>query len=194
MPACPKQYWRVEVCFAEGVCWDEVCLLQGCCLKLTHLFSLAICLTCALRYEVSESRRWLSIWSCKAQALVKQIETKARMSINHLITRGRLMQVIRDIQNSEDTLVQMHIAVAKNDSNNSSTGGTILRHCDQPYSVVRLLEKENEQKYPCDNYIIGDTSMSADKRNTISHCKIVAWALLAWAVHHQTWRMLKLRL
>lgn len=108
---------------------------------------------------------------------MKQIETKARMSINHLITRGRLMQVIRDIQNSEHTLAQMHIAVAKNDSNNSSAGGTILRHCDQPYSVVRLFEKENEQEYLCDNYIIGDTS--ADKTNTISHCKIVASALLA---------------
>lgn len=91
-----------------------------------------------------------------------------------MITRGRLMQVIRDIQNSEHTLAQMNIAVAKNDYNNSSAGGTILRHCDQPYSVVRLFEKENEQKYLCDNYIIGDTSMSADKTNTISHCKIVA--------------------
>lgn len=54
MPACIGESRFVLLKVFVGM---EACLLQGCCFELTHLFSLAICLTCALRYEVSESRR-----------------------------------------------------------------------------------------------------------------------------------------
>lgn len=68
----------------------------------------------------------MSIQSHKAQALVKQMKTKARFNNNHSTTCSGLLEIIRDIQHSRDMLTLMRTAIAKDTFDNSSTDDIIL--------------------------------------------------------------------